>query len=85
MTKSPVPAGDQPNYTTLSQELSEVMARLEQGDLDVDDAVNCYDRGLQIINILETHLLKAENTVSQLKAASDTADRKVRRVVDEEE
>ncbi len=60
----------QANYTELSRELSEVLARLEQGDLDVDTAVASYDRGLQIITILEEHLLKAENRVNELKAAS---------------
>ena len=59
-----------PNYTELSQELNELMARLEQGDLDIDVAVECYDRGLQIVSILETNLLQAENRVSDLKAAS---------------
>ncbi|GEM_PF-4594763 len=79
------PADDQPNYTTLSQELSEVMARLEQGDLDVDEAVDCYDRGLQIIAILETHLLNAENKVNELRAQSGRDDKTDKQIVDEEE
>lgn len=61
------------NYTELSQELAEVMARLEQGDLGVDAAVACYQRGLQIVSRLEAHLKQAENQVSQLKAFHDSA------------
>jgi exodeoxyribonuclease VII small subunit len=59
------------NYTELSEELSTVMARLEQGELDVDEAVKSYERGLEIIKMLEAHLTKAENRVSELKAASE--------------
>jgi exodeoxyribonuclease VII small subunit len=58
------------NYIELSQELNGVMTRLEQGELDVDEAVECYDRGLQIVSILETHLSDAENRVSELRAAA---------------
>ncbi|HEX8182051.1 MAG TPA: exodeoxyribonuclease VII small subunit [Candidatus Saccharimonadales bacterium] len=71
MTKSrTAPASDasQPDYTELSQELAVVMEKLEQGGLDVDAAVACYDRGLQIVALLEAHLLHAENRVSELKA-----------------
>lgn len=59
------------SYAELSQELAEVMARLEQGDLDIDEAVQSYDRGLQIVKQLEALLLKSENRVSQLRASYD--------------
>jgi exodeoxyribonuclease VII small subunit len=62
------------NYTELSKELAEVMARLEQGDLDVDQAVQTYDRGLQIVGMLEAHLLEAENIVIKLKAQADASE-----------
>jgi exodeoxyribonuclease VII small subunit len=62
------------NYTELSKELAEVMARLEQGDLDVDQAVQTYDRGLQIVEMLEAHLLEAENIVIKLKAQADASE-----------
>ena len=63
-----------PNYNELNQELNEVVGRLEQGDLDVDEAVECYERGLEIITVLQTHILGAENRVNELKAAYDAFD-----------
>lgn len=59
--------GKTPTYKELSDELEKVMDNLEQGDLDIDDAVKCYERGLELIKELEAHLKKAENRVTQLK------------------
>ncbi|MDB5181257.1 MAG: Exonuclease small subunit [Candidatus Saccharibacteria bacterium] len=55
-------------YKELSDELSRVMSELERGDLDIDEAVRCYERGLAIVKELEVHLKNAENKVVQLKA-----------------
>ena len=57
-------------YKELSDELAQVMADLEQGDLDIDDAVICYERGLVIVRELEKHLKDAENKVIELKAST---------------
>jgi exodeoxyribonuclease VII small subunit len=54
-------------YKELSAELEKVMADLEQGDLDIDEAVGCYERGLAIVRELEVHLKDAENRVIELK------------------
>lgn len=62
------PVDRQADYQTLKTELDEVMASLEQGELDIDAAVACYERGLGIIKTLEDHLLKAENRIAELKA-----------------
>ena len=56
------------NYADLSAELDEVMTLLEGGELSLDEAVACYERGLGIIKTLEKHLLHAENRVSELKS-----------------
>ena len=71
MKKSHAPTLDteQVDYAALSQELNEVMSKLEAGGLDVDAAVGCYQRGLQIVQLLETRLLKAENRVAELREA----------------
>jgi exodeoxyribonuclease VII small subunit len=61
--------GSTPTYKELSDELAQVVHDLEQGDLDVDEAVKCYERGLQIIKELEAHLKNAENKVAELKAS----------------
>jgi exodeoxyribonuclease VII small subunit len=57
------------SYKELSEELAKVMADLEQGDLDIDDAVGSYERGLRIVKELEAHLKDAENKVVELKAS----------------
>lgn len=54
-------------YKELSDELAEVMASLEGGELDIDEAVKCYERGLAIVRELEDHLKDAENKVTMLK------------------
>ena len=56
------------SYKELSNELAALMAELEGGELDIDEAVKCYERGLVIVRELEAHLRHAENKVTQLKA-----------------
>lgn len=55
------------SYKGLSDELSEVMDSLEGGELDIDQAVECYERGLAIVRELEEHLRQAENKVTKLR------------------
>jgi exodeoxyribonuclease VII small subunit len=57
-------------YKELSEELEKVMGDLERGDLDIDEAVKCYERGLQLVRELEDLLKAAENKVTQLKAST---------------
>jgi exodeoxyribonuclease VII small subunit len=56
------------NYQELSGELSKIMAELQREDLDVDEALKYYERGLELVNELETYLSTAENKVIELKA-----------------
>lgn len=63
------------SYAQLSAELHKIMEDLESGDLDIDEAVSCYERGLKLVGELENHLKRAENKVTELKA----------RLLDEEE
>ena len=56
------------SYAELSEELAQVMTDLENGELDIDEAVRCYERGLAIVKELEAHLKDAENKVTELKA-----------------
>jgi exodeoxyribonuclease VII small subunit len=57
------------DYQALSSELALLMSQLEQGDLDVDEAVTCYERALSLVGQLETYLSQAENRITELKAA----------------
>jgi exodeoxyribonuclease VII small subunit len=75
----------QQTYKELSAELDKVMADLEQGDLDIDAAVKCYERGLVIVSELETHLRDAENKVVELKASLDATASEEDDAADEDE
>ena len=55
------------DYQTLSQELETVLADLQRDDVQVDEAVKLYERGLALAADLETHLQEAENKIRQLK------------------
>lgn len=57
-------------YAQLSEELDRVMADLEGGELDIDEAVKRYERGLTIVRELEAYLKDAENKVTELKAST---------------
>lgn len=55
------------DYQTLSRELDEVLARLQQPEVPVDQAIKLYEQGLVLIKGLETYLAEAENTIERLK------------------
>lgn len=55
------------NYQTLSAELDGVLAKLQDPDIQVDDAVKLYEQGLKLVSELEKHLKKAENKLTKLK------------------
>jgi exodeoxyribonuclease VII small subunit len=60
-----------PNYQALKNELESVMAKLQDEDLDVDEALSLYQRGLELVKQLDNYLKTAENTVNELKARFD--------------
>lgn len=59
-----------PDYQELNHMLDEVLTKLQQPDVHVDEAVKLYEEGLQLIQQLEAHLQQAENTIQQLKLAA---------------
>ncbi len=54
-------------YQQLSEQLDETLARLHADDVHVDEAVELYEKGLQLVAALEAVLASAENTVTRLK------------------
>ena len=58
------------DYQALSIELDAVVLELQQPDVQVDEAVKLYGRGLELITALEQHLQEAENTIQSLKLAN---------------
>lgn len=59
--KSPV------TYESLKSELDDVLFDLQRDDLDVDTAVERYQRGLELVKELEAYLSSAETKIHELK------------------
>jgi exodeoxyribonuclease VII small subunit len=55
-------------YQELSEELETILATLQREDIDVDAAMEQYERGLEIVHKLEKYLQTAENRVQALQA-----------------
>lgn len=58
----------QANYRELQAELDEIMLKLQSDDLDVDQALEYYQRGLELARQLEKYLSVAENKIRNLKS-----------------
>jgi exodeoxyribonuclease VII small subunit len=56
------------DYQALKSELDGIMLALQQENLDVDQALKYYGRGLELVKSLEAYLKTAENRVQELKA-----------------
>jgi exodeoxyribonuclease VII small subunit len=61
-------ASKKTDYQTLSKELDNVLERLQQEDISIDDAVASYERGMELIDELQAYLTNAENKVQKIKA-----------------
>ena len=61
------------DYQALSIELDTLLQKLQTADLDIDDAVKHYERGMVIVKELENYLKTAENKVKKIKASTETA------------
>lgn len=56
------------DYQSLSDELDTLLANLQRSDIQVDEAMKLYERGLGLIKQLEERLEQAENELVKLKA-----------------
>jgi exodeoxyribonuclease VII small subunit len=59
------------SYSDLQAELTAILAWFEGDDFSIDLAVQKYERGMEILKLLEAQLQSAENTVKKLKASFD--------------
>jgi exodeoxyribonuclease VII small subunit len=55
------------SYQSLSVELDDIMSRLQREDIDVDEAVQLYSRGMEVVRELQTYLKSAKNKVEKIK------------------
>ncbi len=51
----------------LSQELDDILSKLQAEDINVDTALELYQRGITVTEQLETYLKTAENKITKLK------------------
>ncbi|MBC7581740.1 exodeoxyribonuclease VII small subunit [Aeromicrobium sp.] len=56
------------DYGALSDELETIVLDLQQDTIDVDIAVQKYERGLELISKLEKYLKTAENKIEKLNS-----------------
>ena len=56
------------SYEELKNELDGVMLALQREDIGVDEALEHYQRGLELLQAVEVYLKTAENKVTELKA-----------------
>lgn len=57
------------NYESMHAELELIIEQLQSGELNLDEAVKKYDRGIQLIAKLEEYLKLAQNNILKIKAS----------------
>lgn len=57
------------DYAALNEELDTILAKLQSDQLDVNDAIGLYERGMHITKELEAYLKTAENKITKIKAS----------------
>lgn len=65
------------SYKEASQELELIIRALESGDMELEEALESYTRGVELLKSLRTRLSEAEQKVSFLMADMDGADKLV--------
>ncbi len=50
----------------MSDQLEAILAKLESGDLDVDQAIKQYQKGMELVKQLEKQLKTAENKITKV-------------------
>lgn len=55
------------NYRQMSEELDKILDSLQGANIDIDEAVKYYERGMALVKKLENYLHGAENRISTIK------------------
>ncbi len=69
MVTSPMPnkATVETTYSDLKKAIDQALSMLESEDIDVDQAIKAYERGMKAAKELETYLKSAQNKVTKIK------------------
>ncbi len=54
------------NYRQLNKELEIILDKLQSSDLDVDQIINEYQKGIDIVDQLEKYLKTAQNKITKI-------------------
>lgn len=57
------------NFRQMSEELEEIIDKLQSSDLDVDQIIKEYEKGTEVIDKLEKYLSDAQNKINKLKTS----------------
>lgn len=55
------------DYQILNHELEAILDKMQSSDLDIDEAIKQYERGIVVVEELQAYLKQAENKVTKLK------------------
>ena len=61
------------NFEDALQELEELVANLESGDVPWEDSRKAFERGQKLLRFCETKLTKAEQVLKKLSQSGDKA------------
>lgn len=56
------------NFAQAFAELQKITQEFEQGDLDLDEGLKKFERGLKLAQLCKKRLAEAENEIRQIKA-----------------
>jgi exodeoxyribonuclease VII small subunit len=63
----------EPTFEELHRELEDIVARLERGDVPVDEAIGLFQRGEELYKACVARLESAELRIEELEAPPDPA------------
>ncbi|HEX9093174.1 MAG TPA: exodeoxyribonuclease VII small subunit [Coriobacteriia bacterium] len=69
-----VPAPDTMRFSEALAELEAIVAALESGQLDLEDGLARYERGVSLLRACQAKLAEAEQKVSMLMGELDAGD-----------
>jgi exodeoxyribonuclease VII small subunit len=56
------------DYTSMQRELDEILENLQREDLDIEVALKSYERGMELVDEMQSHLDKVQNKVKKIQA-----------------
>lgn len=55
------------DFNKLNEELETIIIDLQSGEINIDEVIKKYQRGIDLIDKLEKYLSQAENEIKKLK------------------